>query len=381
MAQQLHQQPAPHAPQQSILYASRDRSIILLDIPASIAGSCPLRLLSVEPLSTPHILPEPKDPTLVFNQELLDTHTRLRDAIVAALDTLRKEHGGEWCLERKIGADVGGGGTFMTEGFGSNLGLLQAASEEPLDVAECEAGACFDITDVYRSIVCNSSTQYRSLTVATVGLGTHNFILPPNSSFLLASVQSSISIFRNYASTVGLFNFILLDPPWPNRSAERSKSTYHTLPNHKDLLLLPLETSLRDNGLVAVWVTNKSKWRQFVLQRLFPKWGVEYAGEWVWLKVTRSGEPIFNLDSVMRKPYEILLFGRKPPSRKQLTADYKWRRGDGGERLPSPNVDARSRGSSPQPRVTIMPQKTIVAVLDSHSRKPCLKGERFPALR
>ncbi|KAF8437421.1 MT-A70, partial [Terfezia claveryi] len=156
------------------------------------------------------------------------------------------------------------------------------------------------------------------------------------------------------------FDFILLDPPWPNRSAERSKSTYDTLPNHKDLLLLPLESSLRENGIVGVWITNKPKWRQFVHQRLFPKWGLEYAGEWIWLKVTKSGEPIFNLDSVMRKPYELLLFGRKPPAKKQLG------------RFPSPIVEG-SRGSSPQPRVSRMPQKVIVAVPDLHSRKPCLK--------
>ena len=366
-----------HQQQQSLLYASPDRSVILLDIPTSIAGSSPLRLLSVEPLAIPHILPEPKDPTFIFNQELLDTHNTLREAIVAALDKIRKDHGQDWCLERKTRAIDTHGPLFplMIHDFKSNLGLLQSPSEEPLDIPEYEPGTSFDITDIYQSIIRNSSHFYHGLTIAITGAGTHHFIIPPRSGFLLAPVQSSISIWSKYTISIGLFNFILLDPPWPNRSAERCKSTYDTLPNHKDLLLLPLESSLRENGVIGVWVTNKPKWRQFVLQRLFPKWGVEYAGEWIWLKVTKLGEPIFNLDSVMRKPYEILLFGRRPLSGKQLTVDNKWRRGNGGERFPSPNMEAQSGGNSPQPRASWMPQKVIVAVPDLHSRKPCLKGE------
>jgi len=358
--------------QQPLLYASPDRSVILLDIPTSIAGSSPLRLLSIEPLTAPHILPEPKDPTFVFNQELLDIHNPLRETIVAALDKIRKEHGQDWCLERKTIDTHEPFLPFMLRDFKSNLGLLQSPSEEPLDIPEYEPGTSFDITDIYQSIIRNPSHHYHTLTITITGVGIHNFIIPPRSCFLLAPVQSSIDIWSKYATSVGLFNFILLDPPWPNRSAERCKAAYDTLPNHKDLLLLPLESSLRENGVVGVWVTNKPKWRKFVFQRLFPKWGLEYAGEWIWLKVTKSGEPIFSLDSVMRKPYEILLFGRRHPPAKQLSVDNKWRRGNSGERFPSPNVEA---GSSPQPCVSRIPQKVIVAVPDLHSRKPCLKGE------
>jgi len=33
--------------------------------------------------------------------------------------------------------------------------------------------------------------------------------------------------------------------------------------------------------------------------------------EWIWLKVTASGQPICRLESTYRRPYEILLLGRK----------------------------------------------------------------------
>lgn len=373
--QQQQQQLHHHA----LLYASLDRSVVLVDIPASIERTSPLRLLSVEPLTTPHVLPEPKNPNLVFNQELLDIHNKLRNTVTSALEKIRKEHATEWCLERKIAATDAQAPIFplMAHDFKINLGLLQSPSEDPLDIVDYDTNTQFDITDIYQTIVCNPSPQYHNLNIAVAGHRTHGFIIPPRSSFLLAPVQSSINTFINYASRVGLFNFVLLDPPWPNRSAERCKAAYDTLHNYKDLLLLPLESALRDNGLIGVWVTNKPKLRHFVIQRLFPKWGVEYAGEWIWLKVTKAGEPVFNLESVMRKPYEILLFGRRPPSKKQLTINHKWRRGNSGERYPSPNFEAQSEescGSSPQMGANIMPLKVIVAVPDLHSRKPCLNG-------
>lgn len=376
--QQQQQQQHPHA----LLYASQDRSVVLVDIPASIEKSSPVRLLSVVPLATPHILPEPKNPNVVFNQELLDIHNKLRDTVVSALEKIRKEHAAEWCLERKIAATDAQDPIFplMAHDFKINLGLLQSSSEDPLDIVDYDTNTHFDITDIYQTTVCNPSHQYHNLKIAVTGHTTLDFIIPPRSSFLLAPVQSSINTFNNYVSRVGSFNFVLLDPPWPNRSAERCKAAYDTLHNHKDLLLLPLESALRDNGLIGVWVTNKPKWRHFVIQRLFPKWGVEYAGEWIWLKVTKTGEPIFNLESVMRKPYEVLLFGRRPPSKRQLTMNHKWRRGNGGERYSSPNIEAQSEepcGSPPQSGVNLMPQKVIVAVPDLHSRKPCLNGMYF----
>ena len=366
--------------QSAVLYASIDRTTVLVDIPASIAASCPLRLLSVEPLDAPHVLPEPKDPTVVFNQELLDTHNRLRDSVATALEKIRKDYGeSNWCLERQIDANHANAplSPFITRVFKSNLSLLQPPSGDPLELTELGPDTVFDITDIYQSVVRNSSPDFHRMVISVSANGTGTFIIPPRSSFLLAPVQTSIRIFTTYAASIGLFNFVLLDPPWPNRSAERCKAAYDTLPNVKDLLLLPIESALRDDGLVGVWVTNKPKWKQFVIQRLFPKWGVDFAGEWIWLKVTKSGEPIFDLESVMRKPYEILLFGRKPMRKDNV--DHKWRRGNGGERLPSTNIEAQfgeGTGSSPgRLAVHAMPMKVIVAVPDLHSRKPCIQGK------
>jgi N6-adenosine-specific RNA methylase IME4 len=98
--------------------------------------------------------------------------------------------------------------------------------------------------------------------------------------------------------------------------------------------------------LVAVWVTNKVAFRDLLLGEggLFEQWGVQLVEEWVWLKVTSDGEPICALDSTWRKPYEILLIGRKPGKEREAEK--------GGE----------------------VKRRVILAVPDLHSRKPNLKS-------
>ena len=107
---------------------------------------------------------------------------------------------------------------------------------------------------------------------------------------------------------------------------------------------------MEENGLVAVWITNKKTLKEMILGKggLFEQWDVELVEEWIWLKITASGEPICALDSVWRKPYEILLIGRKKKSESAV-------KGDENEGA----TDVRRR--------------VMIAVPDLHSRKPNLK--------
>ena len=55
---------------------------------------------------------------------------------------------------------------------------------------------------------------------------------------------------------------------------------------HKeDISQLPIPELIAPGGLVAVWVTNKRQLVQWTIQELLPKWGLEYIGEWLWIKV------------------------------------------------------------------------------------------------
>lgn len=130
-----------------------------------------------------------------------------------------------------------------------------------------------------------------------------------------------------------------------------------------------IEGESQDGGLVGIWITNKPKFRTYVLETLFPSWRVEPVGEWIWLKITTTGEPMFDLESSMRKPYEILLFGRKALSPKREKKKRK-REANGGEGQVADVLGDRVITAS----VSTIPRKIILAVPDLHSRKPCIKG-------
>ena len=73
---------------------------------------------------------------------------------------------------------------------------------------------------------------------------------------------------------------------------------------------LPVPDLLAPGALVGIWVTNKQKYLRFTKTELFPHWSVELVAEWYWVKVTRKGELVTDLDSPHKKPYEPLLLGR-----------------------------------------------------------------------
>ncbi|KAI9312866.1 MT-A70-like protein [Dichotomocladium elegans] len=107
----------------------------------------------------------------------------------------------------------------------------------------------------------------------------------------------------------GPFDLLVMDPPWPNKSAHRS-SHYETQDIY-DFYQIPVPSLIKPGGLVAVWVTNKPKFRRFVIDKLFKAWKIEFVGVWYWLKVTTEGEPVVPIDSPHRKPYEQLVLGIK----------------------------------------------------------------------
>lgn len=38
-------------------------------------------------------------------------------------------------------------------------------------------------------------------------------------------------------------------------------------------------------AVIAVWVTNKRRFAEYVKEVLFPAWGIATLGEWHWIKV------------------------------------------------------------------------------------------------
>ncbi|KAH6664775.1 MT-A70 family [Plectosphaerella plurivora] len=285
--------PSPPDPStSSILFKNPDSTVVVFDIPRSIEETQVLpgqkpnrRLLSSAPLSAPFPIPEPKDAAAARHAQppsalLADLMTGA--AVQQALETLSALYHGPYCLPRVTTRD------------------------SPLET------------------------------------GTLQWI-PEGSTAIHGTIQEKASSFSSQAP---LFDLIVLDPPWPNRSAKRKRGGYQTttgLTDTRELLSqIPISTHLTTDGLVAIWITNRPSLTDLLTapgSGLLTYWGLEVAAEWTWLKTTTSGEPVYDVDSTWRKPWERIIIARK-------------------------------LGSS----VSVPQQRVIVAVPDLHSRKPALRG-------
>lgn len=366
-----------------ILWQNEDQTVTLFDIPRSISAAqgttenpCNATLLSSRALQSPFPTNEPRTSAAksrlqgnAVNEQLNDEYHNLAQQ---ALEAARANHNGSWCLERPFLADV-------EESRPSKKRRLDADGEiapknetcptipsktvQPSPNIETGCPDC-DILDSNFFSNCTESPISRGIP------DPHNpskqtgtpFRMPPNSSCYLGPCEDTRAFhtnIRNHAQahdTPRHFDFILLDPPWPNRSVKRthktpgtSYSTPATLQALRRLILnTDLEMLMAENGLVGIWITNKPAIRDLV-DEIFAAWLLELEEEWIWLKTTEKGEPVMPLDSLWRKPYEVLLLARR-----------------------------RRTSFAAEPKSTR--RRVVVGVPDLHSRKPCLKELLEPLL-
>ncbi|KAF5570342.1 MT-A70 family [Fusarium phyllophilum] len=281
----------------SVLFESPDKSLIVLDIPTSLEESQVLpsqisrrRIVSAEPPAT-YPTPEPR-------------------------------HGG------------GDHSAFATASPGAQLAELMTA--ETVSSALQDLASTYSYSGPFHRDRFVQPQQPPSVSALPP-------LIPDKAEFLDGSIEAMRDTFH---TTAPKFDLVVLDPPWPNRSARRKTDKYATVSNLKEmrnlLLHIPLASHLAPDGLVAVWVTNKHSIHDFLTSPtgLFAAWGLEYVTEWTWLKVAASGEPLYDIESTWRKPWEKLIIAKRIGSKKPDAIE----------------------------------SKVIVAVTDVHSRKPNLRG-------
>lgn len=247
------------------------------------------------------------------------------------------------------------------------FGIVSLRTEPDLNIPQSEIGVrsireplilssdsttkvctCSSIRIITNRLICNPYPTPLSLQFSGA-----NYKIPPDTNFLLSKIgeptapafsMAALTMYPNSSGTArsGEFDFVLLDPPWENRSVRRS-ARYDTM--HKSdpmpVLRAMLGQHIAPDAIVACWITNKASVRDAALEA-FQAWDVQLIEEWAWLKTTVGGLPITQIDGLWRKPYEVLLLGRK--------GDYE------------------AQGSHNEIR-----RRIIVAVPDLHSRKPHLK--------
>ncbi len=347
-----------------ILYQNTDQTVTVLDIPRSIERAQGFqsddnkRLISSEAIAQPFASIEPKSAKALVNVEAASVRSLLMERFLTlALEEVQTTVKVVWCFSRVTPDAV----------VLNSQDWKRQASDVPEDesihaskrVPGTESNSNHFTNDgssgshpraveplspdfFYR----NDESFVKQLQVESER---GNAYIPPRSSFLHGEIEHTHTRFNLIAPH---FDLVIMDPPWPNRSARR-KQAYRLSSSTPDvaslLLSIPLTLHLAEYALVGIWVTNKPAIQDLILgtNGLFDSWGLELVEEWVWLKVTTSGEPICALESTWRKPYEILLVGRK--------------RG-----LRSTNADLKRR--------------VIIGVPDLHSRKPNLKTLFEPML-
>ncbi|XP_067323557.1 N(6)-adenine-specific methyltransferase METTL4 [Anolis sagrei] len=160
------------------------------------------------------------------------------------------------------------------------------------------AGGC--LPQVQLSYVTENTTNYAKI----ITLMGEKYLFPPKSAFLL----SDVSVMQPLLDYKKKFGIIVIDPPWENKSVKRS-NRYSYL-SHWQIKQIPVPALAAPDCLVVTWVTNRQKHLRFVKNELYPYWSVHGVVEWFWVKITRSGEFVFPLDSFHKKPYEVLILGR-----------------------------------------------------------------------
>ncbi|NWS27247.1 METL4 protein, partial [Polioptila caerulea] len=130
------------------------------------------------------------------------------------------------------------------------------------------------------------------------------YLIPPKSSFLLSDI-SCLQPLLNYKKK---YDIIVIDPPWENKSVKRSNRYSHL--SSWQIKQIPVPALAAPNCLVVTWVTNRQKHLRFVKDELYPLWSVKTLAEWHWVKITTAGEFVLPLDSLHKKPYEVLVLGR-----------------------------------------------------------------------
>ncbi|KAI1377780.1 MT-A70-domain-containing protein [Hypoxylon crocopeplum] len=295
-----------------VLLESPDKSVVILDIPRSIEETQVLygepierRIISSRPIETPWKIPEPKTRCLGQSTSPSTAIAELMtlERVKAALEEVKHSHKGPWCLPR---------------------------------ICRSTESACND-----KSLIKESRKRKKTSSDAEVVDTTPEPFIPVQSRYLLGTIDSQREAFLKDAPT---FDLMVLDPPWPSRSVKRKRNyaTAYGMRETRDLLTqIPVASHLKPDGLVAVWITNKTAIADLLTSPggVFSEWGLEPVGEWIWLKITSSGDPVIDIEAQWRKPWERLLLGRK-------------------------------RGSIVQVPV---PTKVIMGVPDLHSRKPNLR--------
>ncbi|XP_010132511.1 PREDICTED: methyltransferase-like protein 4, partial [Buceros rhinoceros silvestris] len=245
----------------------------------------------------------------VFNQGELDAleyHAKVRRLIWEGTSQLVQEGLRSGFLHRAA-AERGCGKNIVPRHVACGLAELCVMAKQFLAASDSDHRAVQVLeeeTSVPEQDLLSCVTENSSSLAKIVVLMGQKYLVPPKSRFLLSDVSS----LRPALCYKKKYDVIVIDPPWENKSVKRSNRYSHL--SSWQIKQIPVPALAAPGCLVATWVTNRQKHLRFVKDELYPHWSVEPLAEWHWVKITRAGEFVLPLDSLHKKPYEVLVLGR-----------------------------------------------------------------------
>lgn len=130
------------------------------------------------------------------------------------------------------------------------------------------------------------------------------FIIPSNCRFI------NKSIFE-IKEDLGLFDFIVMDPPWRNKYIRRvkkaDKNLGYQMIDNESLSEIPIGKMIHRNSLVAIWCTNSIQHQKSLLDVFLGKWDLKLVVRLVWIKLSSSHEIVSDFNEETKKqPFETL---------------------------------------------------------------------------
>ncbi|XP_055715967.1 N(6)-adenine-specific methyltransferase METTL4 isoform X2 [Phlebotomus papatasi] len=165
--------------------------------------------------------------------------------------------------------------------------------------------------------------ENRNLQCITTTIDGQEFLIPPECHFYQNDVRK-IETFLLPGNEV--FDLIVIDPPWWNKYIRRVKKankniSYDMLYND-DIADLPVRGLTSSRSIVAIWCTNNKSHLEDILNKFIPRWGLKHLTQWLWMKVTKEGEPICAFaDEEKKQPYERIIVAMKDSQENAPLAD------------------------------------------------------------
>jgi len=381
----------------SVLFATDERDCFVLDIPTSIAlaqgtSHSPFDkclISSSDAIDKQWPSTEPKSEIARANVKANhakhnDNESVLEETVQRALKVIKDEYVGSWHLPRnrhhikkhKIDSiqddsnqhdgpcETSTSNTIAPSSFLASVVVQSQTINSPSPDYRVKTSSPW--TSWHSQSYTNSLPRQSNLTLKLpFSSGTSmTFHIPPCSTFVLSTLPPP-TLSTTPIPSRG-FDLILLDPPWPNRSARRRgaystvKSVTQAINMLHGLNLGAYLPATNEGGTVCIWCTNKPSVRAAAISYLADL-GLSVVEEWIWIKVTTQGMPVLPIEGIWRKPWEVLLIGQQQPIT-QTT---------------SKRMDEHQY--NPFREAITVRRRVIAAVPDEHSRKPCLK-ELFETL-